>query len=188
MRAKLTYANVVASLALFVALGGSSYAAIRITGHDVKNGSLTSADVKNRSLLGRDFKRGQLPRGAAGATGATGARGPAGKDATGLFAYVQESLNPDTTPAEVRYGRGVRAVNDPMGNNAYSVDFDRSLAGCVVQVVPGAGNPTGNTAIGGESTPSAVLEADPASRVDVEFKEGSPPHDIDTSFLITAFC
>ena len=31
LRAKLTYANVVATLALFLALGGVSYAAVRVT-------------------------------------------------------------------------------------------------------------------------------------------------------------
>jgi hypothetical protein len=76
------HATIVAYLALFVALGGSSYAAIRITGKnvkdssltgkDVKNSSLTSADVKNRSLLAKDFKKGQLPRGPQGRPGAPG--------------------------------------------------------------------------------------------------------------------
>ena len=86
MRTRLTYSNVVATLALFVALGGSSYAAIKITGKQIKDGSVTTADVKNRSLLAKDFKAGQLkagPRGAAGPTGATGtagAAGAAGKD------------------------------------------------------------------------------------------------------------
>jgi len=42
---RLTYANVVATLALFVALGGSSYAAIRITGANVKDGTLSSRDI-----------------------------------------------------------------------------------------------------------------------------------------------
>jgi len=37
---RLSYANVVATLALFVALGGSSYAAIRITGKNVVDGTL----------------------------------------------------------------------------------------------------------------------------------------------------
>jgi hypothetical protein len=32
---KLTYANVTATLALFIALGGSSYAAVKLTGKDV---------------------------------------------------------------------------------------------------------------------------------------------------------
>ena len=37
LRSRLNYANVVATLALFVALGGSSYAAISISGKNVKN-------------------------------------------------------------------------------------------------------------------------------------------------------
>ena len=68
-RRHLTYANVTATLALFVALGGSSYAALKITGRDVKNNSLTgrdvraltTKDVKNGSLLARDLAPGQLP-------------------------------------------------------------------------------------------------------------------------------
>ena len=64
MRRHLTYPNVVASLALFVALGGSSYAALKLP----KN-SVTTREVKNGSLLGKDFKPGQLRAGPAGATG-----------------------------------------------------------------------------------------------------------------------
>ena len=78
MRRHLTYANVMASVAVFIALGGTATAALTITGKDVKNGSITSRDIKNRSLIAKDFKRGQLPRGATGAAGAAGAAGPAG--------------------------------------------------------------------------------------------------------------
>jgi hypothetical protein len=56
VRSRLTYGNVVATLALFVALGGSSYAALRITGKDVRDGSLTGKDVRNNSLTGKDVK------------------------------------------------------------------------------------------------------------------------------------
>ncbi|XAY03447.1 hypothetical protein DSM112329_00262 [Paraconexibacter sp. AEG42_29] len=84
---------VVALLALFVALGGSSYAAAQLAKNSVgsatiKNGqvksvdlassSVTSAKVKDRSLLAKDFKAGQLPAGKAGAAGAPGAPGPKG--------------------------------------------------------------------------------------------------------------
>lgn len=58
-----TYAGVTATLALFVALGGSSYAAITITGSSVRNGSLTGADIKNGSLKGGDVKNGALTGG-----------------------------------------------------------------------------------------------------------------------------
>ena len=56
LRTRLTYANVVATLALFVALGGSSYAAITITGKNVKDSSLTGKDIKNNSVTGADVK------------------------------------------------------------------------------------------------------------------------------------
>jgi hypothetical protein len=82
----LSFANVVASLALFIALGGSAYAAIKIRGKDVVNGSLTGADIRNGSigtadvagLRAADFAAGQLPQGAAGPAGPAGAAGPAG--------------------------------------------------------------------------------------------------------------
>jgi TRAP-type C4-dicarboxylate transport system permease large subunit len=43
-RSPLTYANMVASVALFAALGGSSYAAVAITGQQVRDGSLSGRD------------------------------------------------------------------------------------------------------------------------------------------------
>jgi hypothetical protein len=88
-RTSLTYANVMATFAVFVALGGSSYAAIKVTGKnvkdssltgkDVRNSSLTTSDVKNRSLLAGDFKSGQLPAGGSGPTGPPGPPGPKGE-------------------------------------------------------------------------------------------------------------
>ena len=48
----LTYANVVATLCLFIVVGGTSYAAIKVTGRNVVNNSLTGADIKNGSISG----------------------------------------------------------------------------------------------------------------------------------------
>jgi hypothetical protein len=62
IRQRLTYANVVATLALFVALGGSSYAALTITGRDVRNGSLTYRDLRKNTLGGSRIKESQLSR------------------------------------------------------------------------------------------------------------------------------
>ena len=72
--------NAVAYLALFVALGGTSYAAVALPKNSVGTAQLQkdavrSADVKNGSLKSADFKAGQLP---AGPPGAAGAPGPAG--------------------------------------------------------------------------------------------------------------
>src|SRR5918995_2522853 len=67
-------AMVVASLALLVALGGTSYAAIQ----NVPRNSVTTIHVKDRSLLARDFRAGQIPRGPRGLPGPAGPAGPAG--------------------------------------------------------------------------------------------------------------
>jgi hypothetical protein len=60
VRARLSYANVVATLALFVALGGSSYAALTLTGANVQNGSLTGKDIKRNSVTGRQIKESRV--------------------------------------------------------------------------------------------------------------------------------
>ncbi len=62
LRRKLSYANVVATLALFVALGGSSYAALTLTGRNIKNGSLTAQDIKRDALGGKRIKESRLAR------------------------------------------------------------------------------------------------------------------------------
>jgi len=71
-------------MALFVALGGASYAAIKLPANSVgaaqiKKNAVDSNKVKDRSLLATDFKAGQLPRGETGATGAAGATGATGQ-------------------------------------------------------------------------------------------------------------
>lgn len=75
--------NAVAYMALFLALGGTSYAAVALPKNSVgtaqlKKNAVTGAKVKNGSLLGKDFKPGQLPAGPAGQKGDTGPQGPKG--------------------------------------------------------------------------------------------------------------
>jgi hypothetical protein len=53
-------ALVISLVALFVSLGGVGYAAVTITGKNVKNSSLTGKDVKNSSLTGSDVKNSSL--------------------------------------------------------------------------------------------------------------------------------
>jgi hypothetical protein len=60
LRARLTYANVMATLAVFVALGGSSYAAIAITGRDVRDHSLTGRDVAPGSIGSSEIRNGSV--------------------------------------------------------------------------------------------------------------------------------
>jgi hypothetical protein len=77
-------AMVVACIALAVALGGTSVAAIQalpknsVGTRHLKKNAVTSLKVKNRSLLARDFKAGQLPRGPKGDKGDQGNQGNPG--------------------------------------------------------------------------------------------------------------
>src|SRR5829696_8791278 len=61
-RAQLTYSNVVATLALFLALGGSSYAALSITSKDVKNRSLKGGDLRRDTVTGKEIRESKLGR------------------------------------------------------------------------------------------------------------------------------
>jgi hypothetical protein len=117
LRGRLTFANLTALLALFVALGGSSYAALALPKASVgakqlKKNSVTSPKVKPGSLRLSDFRRSQRaslrgpqglqgPKGdtgAPGAPGANGAPGPAGSAVA--FAHVTAAGGVDATESK----------------------------------------------------------------------------------------
>jgi hypothetical protein len=54
LKPRFNHATVVAYLALFVALGGSAYAAATITSRDIVNGSITGADIRTGSVKSAD--------------------------------------------------------------------------------------------------------------------------------------
>jgi hypothetical protein len=66
LRDRLTYANVMSTLALFVALGGASYAAVTIGKGQVKSrniarGAVKSKHVSDFSLGANDLQKGVIP-------------------------------------------------------------------------------------------------------------------------------
>lgn len=80
---RLSPAMVVACLALLVALGGTSVAAVALPRNSVgtpqlQKNAVVSAKVKNGSLRAVDFAAGQLPVGRPGPAGAPGPQGPQG--------------------------------------------------------------------------------------------------------------
>jgi hypothetical protein len=92
VRRRLTFANVVSLMALFVALSGGAYAVTipkrsvgarqlkrnAVTRSKIKNRAVTSSKVKDRSLRAKDFRSGELPAGPTGAKGVQGIQGPQG--------------------------------------------------------------------------------------------------------------
>jgi hypothetical protein len=97
---KPSHATVIAYLALFVALGGTGYAAITLPkdsvgSKQIKSNAVVSSKVHDRSLLAKDFKKGQLPAGPRGPKGDRGPQGPIGPIAAGASGIFDPPPNPD---------------------------------------------------------------------------------------------
>jgi hypothetical protein len=65
MRPRLSYANVMATIAVFIALGGASYAALKLPKNSVgakqiKKNSVVTAKIKNEAITGAKVKKGTL--------------------------------------------------------------------------------------------------------------------------------
>ena len=60
VRSRLSFSNVVAVIALFVALGGTSYAALRVGSKQIINNSIRSKDLRNGQVRTRDLKNSDV--------------------------------------------------------------------------------------------------------------------------------
>jgi len=125
IRSRLTFANVMSVIALFIALGGTGYAAITLPNNSVglkqikKNGvggaeirknAVRSGEVKNRALRAVDFAVGQLPAGPQGLQGIQGVRGTFG-DITTQFEQATVALADSTKASyDVHCPDGQRAL------------------------------------------------------------------------------
>lgn len=83
MRRHFTYANVMSTIGVFIALGGTSYAVARnsIGTPQLRDNAVTSAKVRNGALTAKDLAAsvlGSVARGPRGPEGPTGLIGPTG--------------------------------------------------------------------------------------------------------------
>lgn len=62
LRRRLSFANVVSLVALFVALGGTSWAALRISGSQIKNRSVSGSKLKRNTVGGTTIKESRLSK------------------------------------------------------------------------------------------------------------------------------
>ena len=142
IRGHLTYANVMATAAVFIALGGVSYAAVKlpkgsvgtaqlkqnavtgpkiksssVTGSDVRNGSLSGADVQDGSLSQADFV-GAFPAGAPGSKGDPGPQGLQGLQGGAgppgpTYAEVENRDDPPGSPDGILVEPAATTVTTP---------------------------------------------------------------------------
>jgi hypothetical protein len=116
IRKRLTFANVVSCLALFVALGGASYAATQLP----KN-SVGTKQIKSRAVTPAKLSR-------AAKKTLTGPQGEPGKSATALWAEIS---------AGGGLGKSSHTVSarkfSPITQGVYEVFFDQDVSGCTYQ-------------------------------------------------------
>ena len=190
---RLTYSGIVATLALFIALGGAAYAVGvaknsvtsksikrgQVKKSDIGRGAVTGAKVKDASLLAADFAAGQIPPGPPGRPGDPGDPGDPGQDATNLFAYSGSAGN-------LIYGDGAAGVSRT-NPGLYTVSFDRDLAGCVAMANSGEGSPIGASGTGGGST-IALANNIIGSTVHVATFRTDTGALTDRAFTVAVFC
>ena len=174
----------VACLALLVALGGTSVAAVKVL---APRNSVGSAQVINKSLLPIDFKtppkgpRGPAgipgpagPSGAAGAKGDKGDKGDNGASATALWAVV------DPAGVLVR-NKGVSSASRT-GTGTYIVTFNQDVTACSYQATIGGPTTSNQT---GEISPAQRSGVAAALDVDTFASNGAAA---DRPFYLAVFC
>ena len=163
VRAGLTYANVTATVALCVALGGTLIAAKSaldgdeidkrsIPGNRLEVGSVGTKEAKN--LLAKDFKRGQLPAGPQGPQGPQGAQGTPG--ISGLQKVVGTSVNNSNSfkSATATCPAGKRAIGSGGQVGGITGTFPNELANVVINFI----EPTDENTVPGSVTVFAFEE------------------------------
>jgi hypothetical protein len=189
LRARLTYANVMATIAVFIALGGASYAATQLPKHSVGTKQLRNGAVTYGKIAKSASKR------LAGATGATGAQGVAGAPATKLFAQVKMDGTINAS------SQGVTSSKYASNKGIYLVNFGQDITHCAAIAMQGAlpifNSPGANTGVTrgsavvdiggpGSTFPNGYPSAD---TVEVETYEGPAGSTAQYSaFYIAVFC
>lgn len=166
LRSQLSYANVAATLALAIAIGGgTTYAASRIrtsdiayhavTGSKVNFNAITASKVRNSALSGRDLRDSSIKTEdvrngtlkaedfAAGAL-PKGEKGDKGDPATSLHGTVSAA-------GALTNGQGVTAVS-PGAPGVYTVTFNQDVSSCAaIGTVATTGADDGGTVTGAPS-------------------------------------
>jgi hypothetical protein len=112
----------VALVALFVALGGSAYAAIVVTGKNIRNSTVEGSDIKNGALASRDIKHDSVGGVAILESRLKTVPSAAVADGVNRFAVVSSA-------GALSRGRLASSASRT-DEGRYQVIFDRDVRGC----------------------------------------------------------
>jgi hypothetical protein len=158
---RLSYANVVATLALFIALGGTSYAALKLPHNSVgstqiRTGAVGSSEIRDRSIALKDVSR-PARTALRGTQGPQGPAGPAGTAAIKHFAAVS---------AAGAFLRGDATHGGREGVGSYTVGFAESVSACALTATlgttDGTSAPAGRVTVNDQSGTVGVQTYDAA--------------------------
>jgi hypothetical protein len=123
IRQRLTYANVMATVAVFIALGGTGYAVSSLPARSVGSKQLRTSAVSSRAINDRTIRLRDISRSTRTALrGATGAQGPAGPPGPTYHAAIDSAGGRARGNATSSSGWG--------GDNTITIGFDRDVSGC----------------------------------------------------------
>jgi hypothetical protein len=125
LHTRISPASLLAVIALFVSLGGVSYAAATIGSAQIKNNSVKGTDIKNGSIASKDISS-KTRAALKGQQGPKGAAGPAGPAAANVYAVVTDAAG--AANSSLVRGKGVVSVSEATGT---LVRFDRDVSNCV---------------------------------------------------------
>ena len=147
IRARLTFANVVACMALFIALGGVGYAATKLPKNSVgskqlKNGAVTGAKLKAKAVTAAKLGAGAVGTAALANGAVTGAKVDAGSLGTVPNATHANSANTATSAGDATTLQG-RPPSSFIGGEGQifgnTVQLGLGQKGVPVLTVPGFG-------------------------------------------------
>jgi hypothetical protein len=156
LRSRLSYANITATLALFIALGGTGYAAITLPRNSVGAEQIRSKAVRSSDIRDRAVKLHDIARTARSSLrGQQGAPGPAGAPA------VTEHVQVNSGGGATGTGRVTHTTEDGL----YTVTFNRDVASCAyaatLAAVPGGGVPepsAGRITVASAGGPTVIVK------------------------------
>jgi hypothetical protein len=154
VRKRLTFANLTSTLALFVALGGTSYAAISVGSAEIRTGAVGPSEIRTNAVGKSEARTGAIGKSEirSNAVGRSEiatdgvAKSEIGKDAVGTEELADGSIELADLSAASRAaltlgramvsstgaaaGGNAKSVSHAAGTGIYVVEFDRDVSAC----------------------------------------------------------